>query len=92
VTSNKGRKTSTDMSFVDVNETWDETLTDDDLFESFYRASLLVDLIKSRDLDEPTNIVREQIMIDNPFRELVPLIHRSTINTDTPFAVLRVWV
>jgi hypothetical protein len=41
-------------------------------------------------LNEPANVVREQIIVDDPFRKLVPLIHGSAVNTDTPFAVLRI--
>jgi hypothetical protein len=64
--------------------------TDDNFFECVDCTSLLVYLVQSRNLNEPANVVREQIIVDDPFRKLVPLIHGSAVNTDTPFAVLRI--
>jgi len=47
-------------------------LTPDDFFEIFHSSTLLENVIQSRDLNEPSNIVRKEFVLDNPFRKLVP--------------------
>ena len=47
-------------------------LTPDDFFEIFDSSTLLEDVVQSRNLNEPSNIVRKEFVLDDPFRKLVP--------------------
>lgn len=49
-------------------------LTLDDLLEVVDSAGLLEDVVKAGNLDEPTHVVGEELIFDDPFGELVPLV------------------
>jgi len=59
-----------------------------DVRESVDVAALLVDAVQARYLDQPSNVVAEEFVVDNPFGKLVPLGGRAAIDADSPFAVL----
>ena len=59
-----------------------------DTFEVFDRPVLLEEVIQTRDLYEPSHIVRINFVVHHPSREFIPFIHISAINTNTPFTVL----
>lgn len=44
-----------------------------DLFKVLYPAALLEYVVESRDLDEPANVVAEELVLDDPLCKLVPL-------------------
>ena len=62
--------------------------TPNDVFERLNRAILFVHIVEARYLDEPADVVRVELVVHDPFRELVPFVARSTIDADAPFAVL----
>lgn len=47
--------------------------TVDDLFEVVDVAALLEDVVESGDLNEPSDVVGEELVVDDPFGKLVPL-------------------
>ena len=49
---------------------------------------MLVDVIETRDLDEPADIVGIELVVDDPPSQLVPLIALPAIDADPPLAVL----
>lgn len=57
----------------------------DDLLKVVHQASRLVDIEQSGDLDEPPDVVREQLVVDNPCCEFIPLVECSSVNRDSPF-------
>ena len=59
-----------------------------DTFKVFDRPVLLEEVIQTRDLYEPSHIVRVNFVVHHPSREFIPFIHISAINTDTPFTIL----
>jgi hypothetical protein len=63
-------------------------LTVQELREVVDSSISFVDVVKSRNLNEPANIVRVQLVLYNPFSELVPLSWRATIDANAPFTVL----
>ena len=62
--------------------------TSDDVFKVFHETILLKQVVKSRDLDQPADIVRKYLILDYPFCKFVPFIDVTTVNADPPFAVL----
>lgn len=59
-----------------------------DVFETPNCPCLLVYVVQPRNLYQPTDIMREQPVRDDPFGELVPLISLATVYADPPLAVL----
>jgi hypothetical protein len=49
-------------------------LTLDDLLEVIDGAGLLEDVVEAGDLNEPAYIVGEELVLDDPLGELVPLV------------------
>ena len=64
-------------------------LTLDNVLERVDRAVLLVDVVQTRHLDEPAHVVRVETVVDNPARELVPLVRVAAVDADPPFAILQ---
>ena len=62
--------------------------TPNDVFERLNRAILFVHIVEARYLDEPADVVRVELVVHDPSRELVPLVARAPVDTDAPFAVL----
>jgi len=60
----------------------------EDVREGVDVATLLVNAVQTRYLDEPPNVVAKEFVVDNPFGELVPLRGRAAVDADSPFAVL----
>jgi hypothetical protein len=52
---------------------WKVGRTANDLLERLDTARLLEHVVETRDLDQPANIVGEELILDDPLRELVPL-------------------
>ena len=48
-----------------------------DLLEIVDAAALLEDVVQARDLDEPPHVVAEELVLDDPLGELVPLVRVS---------------
>lgn len=65
-----------------------EGLTSDDVLKALDGAALFEEVVQSRNLDEPADVVREDLVVDDPFCELIPFIHVPTVDADAPFAVL----
>jgi hypothetical protein len=55
----------------------------DDLLKVLDRLGGLVDVVQTRDLDQPTDVRREQLVVDHPVGQLVPLVLGTTIDRDT---------
>ena len=53
------------------------------LLERLDTTTLLEDVVQSRNLNQPSHIVREQFVLDDPLRELVPLRLAATVDTDS---------
>ena len=64
--------------------------TNDDIFEIPYRVVGLVHLIQAGDLNQPTHVVRVELIVNNPLGKLVPFTCGSSVDTDTPLAVLTI--
>ena len=58
---------------------------DDDLFIAVHLTVGFVHAKESGNLYEPSHIVRDQFVINDPSSELVPFIDGSAINRDPPF-------
>ena len=58
---------------------------DDDLFEGVHLFVGFIHAEQSRDLYEPSYIVRDQLVIDDPSSELLPFVNGSAIDGDSPF-------
>jgi hypothetical protein len=95
VTSNKGLNTSEfegegvegrDVKKGTIEIDW--LPTPNDVLEGVNRTVLLVDIVQPGDLNQPTNVVREQLVVDDPLREFVPLVIFTTVDTNAPFAIL----
>jgi hypothetical protein len=52
------------------------------------QAASFEHLIQARHLDKPTDIVRDELVVDDPFRQLVPLVEVTAVNGQTPLRVL----
>ncbi len=63
-------------------------LTTNDVFKCLNRAVGFVNLVKSGYLNQPTNVVRVELVIHDPFRKFVPFIRGMAVYTDTPFNIL----
>lgn len=63
-------------------------LTINDVFKGLNWAIGFVNLVKSGYLNQPTNVVRVDLVIHDPFRKFIPLIRGMTVYTDTPFNIL----
>lgn len=64
-------------------------LTSDDILEGVYRAIVFVHVVQPRDLDEPSYIVREQLVAYNPTGKLVPLVGIAPVDAHAPFRILQ---
>lgn len=62
-----------------------------DIFETPNHPRLLVYIIQPRYLNQPANIMGEELVGDDPLGELVPLLPRATVYADTPFTILHGW-
>ncbi len=62
--------------------------TADDDLERLDGPALAVDVVQPRDLDEPAHVMREQLVVHDPARELVPLVRRAPVDADAPFTIL----
>lgn len=61
---------------------------DDDLFKIVHQAGRLVDVEEARHLDQPSDVVGKQLVVDDPSGKLVPLVYCASIYRDTPFGHL----
>lgn len=55
-------------------------LTLNNVLEGLDGPVCLIDIVQARHLNEPANIMREQLVPHDPFGELIPLARRSTVN------------
>lgn len=55
-----------------------------DLLKVVHQPTAFVHIEQSRDLDQPTDVVREQLVIHNPGRQFVPLVNGFAVDRDTP--------
>lgn len=55
----------------------------DDLLKVLDRLGGLVDVVQTGYLDQPTNVGREQLVVDHPVGQLIPLILGTTVDRDT---------
>ena len=62
--------------------------TYDNVFECFYGSVRLVNFVQTRNLDQPSHVVRIELVVDDPFRELIPFILGTAVYADPPFAIL----
>ena len=58
------------------------------VLERIHRSVLLIDIVEARDLDEPTNIMGKYFVVYDPFSKLIPFVDITTIDANSPFAVL----
>ena len=58
---------------------------DDDLFISVHLPVGFVHAEESRNLYEPSHVVRDQFVINDPCSKLIPLVNSSAIDRDSPF-------
>ena len=64
-------------------------LTSDDTFKVLHLTGHLVNVVQPRNLNQPSDIVRVEFVMDDPFSELVPFVWGAAIDTDPPLAILR---
>ena len=62
--------------------------TADYVGEGFHRAVGFVYIIQARYLDQPPHIMRVQLIVDNPASKFVPLVLLTTIDAESPLAIL----
>lgn len=62
--------------------------TPHDITKVFNLLGALENLVQSRDLNEPSQVVRKQFMLHDPFGELVPLVDVSSVDAQPPLDVL----
>lgn len=65
-------------------------LTLNNLCEVFHQAGLSIDVVETWDLNQPSNVMREEFIVDDPFGQLVPFCDAAAVDADAPFAVLQV--
>ncbi|KAH3683267.1 hypothetical protein WICPIJ_005736 [Wickerhamomyces pijperi] len=53
------------------------------VLERVYLVGLLVDVVQSWNLNQPSDIVTDQVVVNDPRSKLVPFINRTTIDGDT---------
>lgn len=58
---------------------------DDNLLKVLHQFRRFVHIEETRNLDQPSDVRGEELVIDNPGRELIPLLEISTIDGYTPF-------
>lgn len=63
-------------------------LTPNNVLEVVDLLGALEHFIQPRYLDEPSQIVREQLVFHHPFRQFVPLVYVAAINAQPPFHIL----
>lgn len=60
----------------------------DDVLKVLDLPATLVHLVQPGHLDKPPHIVREQLVVDDPFRKLVPFLQVSAIDRQAPLDIL----
>ena len=50
---------------------------------------MLVHVIEARYLDQPADVVRVELVVDDPLRKLVPFVEFPAVDADPPFTILR---
>jgi hypothetical protein len=55
------------------------------LLECFHSFHRLIQGKQSRDLDEPPDVMREELVVHYPSRDLVPFVDIAAVDTDSPF-------
>ena len=88
VTSKSGLKTSVRTSSALAFTYSGGDRTADDVLERLYRTAGFVYIVQPRDLYEPPHVVREELVVYDPFGELVPFGGGAAVDGDAPFAVL----
>jgi hypothetical protein len=85
-----GKHLISSNTFRTVQAEWGDgpRLTPNDVTEVFDLLRSFEYFVQSRNLNEPSQIVREQFVVNNPFCKLVPLVDVSSIDTQTPFDIL----
>ena len=63
---------------------WLEDISDD-LLVVLHHAAGLVNIVKTRHLNEPANVGREELVVDNPGCELVPFLQGTAVDRNPPF-------
>lgn len=76
------------MSQVRVTRRIGKAYTSYNVFEGINRAVLLVHVVQTWYLDQPADVVRIELVFDDPFGELVPFVKFPAVDTDSPFTVL----
>ena len=61
-----------DIFNVSLGLTSNAELTPDNIFEIVHQSTAFEDLVYPRHLEEPSDIVRHQFMVDDPFSQFVP--------------------
>ena len=64
------------------------TLTSDDILKVADQSATLVNIIESRNLNQPAHVGRKELVLHDPFSELIPLGFRATIDRNTIFGHL----
>lgn len=64
-------------------EEWLEEIHND-LLEIVHQSTRFVDIKQTRDLNKPADVVREQLVVDNPGCKFVPLVNGSAVNGNSP--------
>lgn len=55
-------------------------LTPHDVFECIHLTCGFVDFVQPRDLNEPSDVVRQELVVDDPFSQLVPFVQVSRLS------------
>jgi hypothetical protein len=63
-------------------------LTPEDVLEGLDAPCCLVYIIQPRNLDEPPDLVSDDLVVDHPLRELVPLVEAAAVDREPPLAEL----
>lgn len=57
-----------------------ELRTADNILETVDQPLTLVNFIQSRNLNQPSNIMRDELIVDDPFCKIIPFVHVAKKN------------
>ena len=66
-----------------------EELTAQKIFECVNRPICFIYFVDARHLNQPANVVRINLVIDDPFGQFIPFVGGTPIDANSPFNVLQ---
>lgn len=71
-----------------IDQAINEELTAQKIFKCVDRPICLVYFVDSRHLNQPADVVRIKLVIDDPFGQFIPFVDGTSIDADSPFDIL----